>query len=153
MFCVFFVKKHASFKWKDIISGFPVSPGSAEALVRWGGKIKYVLIAYFIGNIFAKNCCSRTVYVKIIASQRWDVFWDTVYITVYLSCVVDWRSCRLSSLLICHTLQRWAELIFDKDGASPVGVQGHMICGSGSMACSSCCGGGVRYSCWKQVAA
>jgi len=49
---VFLVKKHAAFKWKDGISGFPVSPGSAEALVRYGGKIKY--IAYFLGNIYAK---------------------------------------------------------------------------------------------------
>ena len=54
------------------ISRFPVSPGSAEALV--GGKIKHVLIAYLLRNIFAKNGCNRTVYVKIIASQRWDVF-------------------------------------------------------------------------------
>jgi len=70
MFCVPFCKKHAAFKWKYTISGFPVSPGSAEALVRWGGKIKYVLIAYFPGNIFAKNRCNRAVYIKIIASQR-----------------------------------------------------------------------------------
>ena len=63
----FLVKKHAVFKWKDAISGFPVSLGSAEALVRWGGKIKYLLIAYFLGNISAKNCRNRTVYVKIIA--------------------------------------------------------------------------------------
>jgi len=76
----FLVKKHAAFKWKDAISRFPVSPGSAEALVNWGGKIKYILIAYFLGNICAKNCRNRTVYVKIIASQRRDVFWDTVYI-------------------------------------------------------------------------
>jgi len=75
----FLVKKHAAVKWKDAISGFPVSPGSADALARWGGKIKYVLIAHFLGNIYAKNCHNRTVYVKIIASQRWDVFWDTVY--------------------------------------------------------------------------
>jgi len=54
MFCVFLVKKHAAFKWKDAISGFPVSPGSARALVRWGGKVKYILIAYFLSNIFAK---------------------------------------------------------------------------------------------------
>jgi len=26
-----------------------------------------------------KNCLNRLVYVKIIASQRCDVFWDTVY--------------------------------------------------------------------------
>jgi len=27
-----------------------------------------------------KNRCNRNVNVKITASQRWDVFWDTVYI-------------------------------------------------------------------------
>ena len=56
------------------ISGFPVSPGSAEALVRCGGKIKYSLIAYFLGNIFAKNCRNRAVYVKIIASCKGGTF-------------------------------------------------------------------------------
>ena len=69
MFYVFKVKKYATFKRKGSISGFPVSIGSAEALVRCGGKVKYVLIAYVLSNFFAKNCCNRTVYVKIIASQ------------------------------------------------------------------------------------
>jgi len=46
--------------------GFLFLPGSAEALVRWGGKIKYILIAYFLGNVCAKNSRNRTVYVKII---------------------------------------------------------------------------------------
>ena len=68
------MKKHAAFKWKDAFSGFPVSPGSAEALVRSGGKIKYSLIAYFLGNIYAQNCRSRTVYVKIIASCKGGTF-------------------------------------------------------------------------------
>ena len=77
----FLVKKHAAFRWKDAISEFPVSPGSAEALVRWGGKIKYILIAYFLRNICAENCRSRTVYAKIIASQMWDVF-ETVHNSV-----------------------------------------------------------------------
>jgi len=58
------VKKHATFKLKDAISGFSVSPGSAEVLVRCGGKIKYILIAYFLGNIYAENCRNGTVYVK-----------------------------------------------------------------------------------------
>ena len=53
---------------------FPVSPGTAEALVRCGGKIKYILIAYFFGNIYAKNCRNRTVYVKIIASCKAGTF-------------------------------------------------------------------------------
>ena len=67
---VFFGEKACSIKWKNAISGFPVSPGSAEALVRCGGKIKYILIAYFLGNIYAKNCRNRTVYVKNIASCK-----------------------------------------------------------------------------------
>jgi len=33
----------------------PVLPGSAEALVRRDGKIKYHLTSYFLGNIRAKN--------------------------------------------------------------------------------------------------
>jgi len=93
-FLCFFGKKHAAFKWKDAISQFPVSPGSAEALVRWGVKIKYTLIAYFLANIFAKKYCNWTVYIKIIASQRWDVFWDSVFgicrnnVNVCLFCII-----------------------------------------------------------------
>ena len=48
--------------------------GTAEAVVRCGGKIKYVLTAYFLGNICAKNCRNRTVYVKIIASCEGGTF-------------------------------------------------------------------------------
>jgi len=34
VFCVFLVKQHAEFKWKDGISAFLVFPGSADAVVR-----------------------------------------------------------------------------------------------------------------------
>jgi len=80
VFRVFLIKT-CNIKCKDAISGFPVSPGSAEALVRWGGKIKYVFIAYFLGNMCAKNGRNRTMCVKIklITSQRWDVFKRSVY--------------------------------------------------------------------------
>jgi len=64
VFCVFLWKKHAV-KRKDAISWFSIYPGSAEAQVRWGGKIKYSC---------AKNCGNWSVYVKIIASQRQDFF-------------------------------------------------------------------------------
>jgi len=43
-------------------SCFSVLPGSAEAQVIWGGIVKRLLIAYFIGNISAKKnikMCSR----------------------------------------------------------------------------------------------
>jgi len=63
------------------ISGFPISLGSAEALVRCGGKIKYIFIVYFLGNICAKNCRNRTVCVKIIASCKGGTFLrQSVYI-------------------------------------------------------------------------
>jgi len=61
-------------------SRFPVLPGSVEAQVIWGGIVKRLLIAYFIGNISAKKCQNPFTRVKVIASQRWDVFWDTVYL-------------------------------------------------------------------------
>jgi len=69
------------FKWKDVISGFPVSQGHAAALDRWGGKTMHRLISYFLSNTSAKNCHNRIGfgYVKIITSQRWDVFWDSVF--------------------------------------------------------------------------
>ena len=53
--------------WEVGVAGSPVI----------GGKTKYILIAYFLGNIFAKNCRNQTVYVKIIASQMWDVLFET----------------------------------------------------------------------------
>jgi len=66
---------------KNVIFVFPVLPGSAEAQVIWGGIVKRLLIAYFIGNSSTNN---PFMYVKVIPSQRWDVFWDTVYIRLAL---------------------------------------------------------------------
>jgi len=60
-------------------SHFPVLPCSAEAQVIWGGTVKHLLIAYFIGNICAKKYQNAFTYVKVIANERRDVFWDTVY--------------------------------------------------------------------------
>jgi len=84
-FVCFLTKQHTVFEWKDAISGFPVSQGSAEALDRWGEKTKHRLISYFLSNTSAKNYRNRIVYVKIIASRMWDVFWDTVYISLRLT--------------------------------------------------------------------
>jgi len=55
-------------------SGFPDLQGSAETLDRWGWKTKRRIVSYFRSNTYAKNYRNRIVYVKIIASQRWDVF-------------------------------------------------------------------------------
>jgi len=52
----------------------PVLPRNAEAQITWGGTVKRLLIAYFIGNISAKKYQNAFTYVKVIADQRWDVF-------------------------------------------------------------------------------
>ena len=51
-------------------SGFPISQGNAEALERWGGKARHLLISYFLSNTSAKNYRNRIVYVKTIARCR-----------------------------------------------------------------------------------
>jgi len=55
-------------------SGLPVLQDNAEVLDRLGGKTKHHLSSYFLSNTSAKNYCNWFVYVKIIASQRWNVF-------------------------------------------------------------------------------
>jgi len=73
-------------------SCFRVLPDSAEAQVIWGGVVKRRLIAYFIGNISAKKCQNPFMCVKVIASQRWDVFWDTVHMVWSFSANLECRS-------------------------------------------------------------
>ena len=73
---------NTAFEWKMWFSYFSVLPGSAEAQVIWGGILKHILIAYFIGNISAKKCQNLFMCVKVIASHRWDVFWDTGKVSV-----------------------------------------------------------------------
>jgi len=65
-------------------SCFSVLSGSAEAQVISGGKEKRLLIAYFISNISAKKYQNAFTYVKVIANQRWDVFWKALYNTLLL---------------------------------------------------------------------
>jgi len=69
----------------------------AEALDRWGGKTKHRRIPYFLGNSSVKSYHNRIVYatytirlqyVKIIPSQRWDVFETQCYIGLH---VYFWR--------------------------------------------------------------
>jgi len=66
---------YALIQWvKNAIFVFPVLPGNAEAQVTWGGIPKRLLNSYFIGNISAKKYRNLFTCVKVIASQRWDVF-------------------------------------------------------------------------------
>jgi len=69
--------QHLSEKMR--FSCFPVLPVSAEARVIWDDTVKRLFIAYFIGNISAKKYKNVFTCVKVIANQRWDVLWDTLY--------------------------------------------------------------------------
>ena len=63
---------------------FRVSPfyhGSTEAQVIWCGVLKCLLVVYFIGNISAKKISNLFTCVKVIGSQRWDVFWDSTNVS------------------------------------------------------------------------
>jgi len=55
-------------------SCFCVLPGSAEAQVICGGIVKCLFVAYFISNVSAKKYQNPFMWVKVIASRRWDVF-------------------------------------------------------------------------------
>jgi len=65
---------NTAFEWKMWFSCFPVLPCSAEAQVIWGGILKHLLIAYFIGNISAQKHQILFMCVKVITSNSWDVF-------------------------------------------------------------------------------
>jgi len=60
--------KSIAFEWKDAILSF-ISPGSAEALVRLGGKIKYCLIACFLSNNCVKYYQNRFMHVRVMSRQ------------------------------------------------------------------------------------
>ena len=48
--------------------------GSAEALVRCGGKLKHLLIAYFLGIMCAKHYENPTMLSRVTAKNVGDVF-------------------------------------------------------------------------------
>jgi len=72
-FTLFYVsvdKTNAAFKRKYLISGFPVWSDSVEIIIRWGGKTKQILIAYFLSNISVKiikicSCMSKLYKVTV----------------------------------------------------------------------------------------
>ena len=61
------------------LSCFLVLPGGVEAKFIWGGILKHLLIACFIGNISAKNISKSVhVYQSYSKPKVGCCFWDTV---------------------------------------------------------------------------
>jgi len=65
---------NTAFQGKMQFSRFPILPGSAEAQVISCSRVKCLLVAYFINNISVKKYQNPSIYVKVMASQMWDVF-------------------------------------------------------------------------------
>jgi len=58
---------NTTFEWKMRFLCFCVLPGSAETLVRWGGKIQHNLI---LSNISARNYQHRVMYQYVKVTAR-----------------------------------------------------------------------------------
>ena len=87
-----------------LCSGFPLSQGNTEAVDRWGRQRKYRLISYFLSNTSAKNYRNRIMYVKIIASKRWDVF-ETQCTRVATNISKHWKT--VNYIISMQSSWRW----------------------------------------------
>ena len=72
VFRVFLIKEMQHLSEKTQFLGFSF-PSSAVSLVRRGGKINYLLIAYFFSNVCAKSYQNQLVYVRMRARQNSDI--------------------------------------------------------------------------------
>jgi len=57
-----------------LFRNYCIFSGSAEALVRCGGKLQQLLIAYFLSNMCAKDYENPTMLSKDTAKNVGDVF-------------------------------------------------------------------------------
>ena len=60
-----------------LFRNYCIFSGSAEALVRCGGKLQQLLIAYFLSNMCAKHYENPTMLSKVTAKNVGDVFFET----------------------------------------------------------------------------
>ena len=77
-------RQRTTFKWKGIISVFSVLQGSAETLIRWGGKIYHLPIACFLLNTYVKNYWNPTMLARVIAKNVGGVFFETQCSVAYI---------------------------------------------------------------------
>jgi len=117
--CVCNTIQYNPIEWKMWFSCFPILTGSAEPQVIWGGIVKRLLIAYFIGNISAKKYQNPFTCIKVIARQRWDVFFETW--CIYVDVAYCYRQSSEVCLSVCHDYEsckyHWTDrdVIWDAD--------------------------------------
>jgi len=54
-----------------------ISQGKVVALDRWGGKWNHLSITHRLTTIYAKNCCNRTLIVKVMIENVVTCFLGT----------------------------------------------------------------------------
>jgi len=81
-------------------SGYPLLQSNDEALDRWGWNTNDRLISNYLSDTSAKHYRNRIVYVKIIASQRWDGFLrHSVHMFAAMAVIIN--SDKQLSMIIC----------------------------------------------------
>jgi len=116
-------------EWKMWFSCFPILTGSAEAQVIGGGIVKRLLIAYFIGNISAQKFQNPFTCIKVIASQRWDLFLRHGVDAAYCyrqSSMVCLSFCQSGCPSLLWALQKWLNWSRCRFGCGPGWAQGTM---------------------------
>jgi len=68
---------------------FSISPSNVETSVMRGGIRNHHSIAYYLCNISAKNYQNRLMCVEVIVCNINVVFWDTVYIVLSATIMVN----------------------------------------------------------------
>ena len=69
---------NTAFGWKMLFSCFPVLPGSAEAQVIWGGKVKYFWILIALSVTFLPKISISIHMWQSYSKPKLGRFWDTV---------------------------------------------------------------------------
>ena len=92
-------KLHEVFKWKDTTSGFHVSRGSAEALVRSCGKLKHH--DFLCSQYYFYQKSSKSIYVcwSHSKSKLWTFLSHSVYISSDVPASVVWSVCLLGTTM------------------------------------------------------
>jgi len=110
-------KQHVVFKWKDLISRFPVFSGSVETLVRWGVKIKQFWLLIFSVTFLTKiiKICLY-VYQSFSKLHVWHfsekqcitTYMNVAYIRNYYNCKHAYNIYeRISDLLRIYCVDVW----------------------------------------------
>ena len=105
----------------DFFSAVPVLPGSAETLFSWGVKIHQLLIAQWLGNVYAENCESWIMFARVRAKKNCRGYFSSH--SVYYVPVGSWSPAGARANQLDETeCTTYAEHLF-QSGPPPPGMK------------------------------